>query len=103
MSYNLDDLPPTPGQHGVYTVTALCGVHGSAMYDPISLAGGPIENAGDPTGTHCWLMYAPPIIIHGDYMSVKQGFEHINDVHRTASAAPPVTTNLELSKLGEIA
>jgi hypothetical protein len=74
------------------------------MYDPDSLTRpGPGAIGGDPTKKHCWLMYAPPIIIHGDYMSVKQGFNHINMVHRTSNFSPPVSTNAGLATIGALA
>ena len=91
------------GGLGVYTVTSQCGSIGSAMYDPISLAHpGPVLNAGQPTGKYCWLMYAPPVIIHGDIMSVKQGMVHVNMVHRTSNISIPISTNIGLARLGAI-
>lgn len=92
------------GKESVYTVYAPCGAAGSAMYDPVSLVRpGPGAIGGIPSGKHCWLMYAPPIIIHGDYMSVKQGFAHINMVHRASNFSPPVSTNAGLATIGALA
>jgi len=92
------------GPDSPYTVYAPCGAAGSAMYDVDSKQYllGPVEKVGQPTRPHCWLMYAPPIIIHGDYMSVKQGFQHINMVHRTSNFSMPLTTNAGLATLGSI-
>jgi len=91
------------GPSSPHTVYAPCGAAGSAMYDPDSLTRpGPAEISGFYTGKHCWLMYAPPIIIHSDIMSVKQGMMHVNMVHRTSNISIPITTNAALSTLGAI-
>lgn len=93
------ELVDAGGANSVYTVYAPCGAAGSAMYDPESREYkiGPLENIGDVTKPHCWLMYAPPIVIHGDYMSVQQGMMHVNMVHRTSNFTPPVPTQLALN------
>lgn len=92
------------GANSAYTVYAPCGAAGSAMYDPDSLTRpGPTEYGGFYTGKHCWLMYAPPIVIHGDRMSVEEGMRHVNMVHKTSNFTPPLPTNAALSTLGPIA
>lgn len=95
----------TGGGESVYTVSSSCGAAGSAMIDVPSLSRpGPDIEGGFPIGRHCWLMYAPPIVIHDQYMSVMQGFNHINMVHRTSGYTPPVPNKFALnSMLGAIA
>lgn len=88
------------GRESVYTVSAPCGAIGSAMHDPPSLARlGPDAIGGVPTGPNCFLMYAPPIIIGDTYMSVMDGFNHINMVHRTSGYSMPVPTNASLNNV----
>ena len=55
-----------------------CGKDGGAMYDPPSH-----DPSLLPHGPHCWLMFAPPIIIGDTYMSIMQGFQQVNIAFNT--------------------
>lgn len=55
-----------------------CGRRGGAMYDPPSH-----DPSLLPTGPHCWLMYAPPVIIGDTYMSIMEGFQQVNIAFNT--------------------
>lgn len=86
------------GASSVYTAYAPCGAAGAAMYDPDSLyRPGPSVIGGKPTSPHCWLMYAPPIIIADTYMSVMDGFQHVNMVHKTMGYSPSIPNKLALT------
>ena len=77
-----------------FTVGAPCGAAGGAMYDPPSHTP---EKA--TTGEHCFLIAAPPVIIAGNYMSMMQGFRHVNSVFRVNGDQPSVPTNLDLPQV----
>jgi hypothetical protein len=67
--------------HGgaVFAVGAPCGSQGGAMYDPPSH-----DPSRLPAGPNCWLMFGPSVSIGSSYMSVMQGFQHVNMVFNTS-------------------
>lgn len=63
---------------GVMAAQSDCGSAGGAMYDPISH-----DPVKFPHGPHCWLMYAPAIIIGDTNMSIMRGFQQVNNAFNT--------------------
>ena len=78
----------------VFTLGADCGSAGGAAYDPLSHK---IYPKILPTGEHCWMMYGPPVIIGDTYMSVKEGFSHVNYVFHTFGDQPALPNPAALS------
>lgn len=73
---------------GAVIVTgAPCGSQGGAMHDPPSH-----DPSYIPHGPHCWLMYAPPIIIGDTYMSIMRGFQQVNIAFNTWGGTTRSTT-----------
>ena len=75
-----------------FTVVSPCGAAGGAMYDGVpKISGGPpwiaISKVLEP---HCFLDYAPPVIIGDTYMSMCEGFRHVNTVFRVNGDQPAV-------------
>lgn len=77
----------------VATVGAPCGDRGGSAYDKFSHK---VHLRIFPTFDHCWMMYGPPVIMTGSYMSVKEGFSHINYVFHTFGDQPALPTPLGL-------
>ena len=69
----------------VFTVGSPCGSAGGAMFDPPSHM---VKPKIMETTAHCWMMWGPPIIIEDTYMSVKEGFSHVNYVFHTFGDQP---------------
>ena len=65
-----------------------CGNQGGAMYDPPSH-----DPSHMPHGPHCWLMYAPPIIIGDTHMSIMRGFQQVNIAFNTWGGTARSTTD----------
>ena len=68
----------------VFTVGAPCGSAGGAMYDPPSTTPPPKM----PTGEHCFLLTAAPVVIGDTFMTVNDGFKHVNWVFHTCGDQP---------------
>ncbi len=73
-----------PSQYGsVITIGSQCGSEGGAMFDPPATT-----PEWFPTGKKCFKTTAPPVIIGNTFMSVKEGFSHVNWVFHTNGDCP---------------
>ena len=78
-----------------FTVGAPCGAAGGAMYDIPSH-----DPNKFPTGAHCFLIAAPPVIIGDTYMSMEQGFKHVNFIFRVNGYQPACPNCIALPEVG---
>jgi hypothetical protein len=83
---------PAGGPRETFMVGAQCGATGGAMYDPPSTTPDKFK-----TGEHCFMMYGPPVVIGDTFMSVQDGFNHVNTVFHTSGYQPCVACNLDLT------